>query len=175
MKFSTPSETRVTPISLSIFTFSRLSVPGSHSKVTSSAVCHERYSLNRSCSERSCLAAQIGRRAAAEIGEAERAPLHAGLLAQQLELFLESLDVILDRLGILVRVDAKITEPATLPAEGNVDVEAHRDRTIGRRGECPTNLRNVQAVPERKRGIVGDEVAANLGRRLCDHKTSRVA
>ena len=37
-KFSTPSDTRVMPISASVFTLSRLKVPGSHSNVTSLAV-----------------------------------------------------------------------------------------------------------------------------------------
>jgi hypothetical protein len=54
LKFSTPRETRVTPISFSVRTFSSFSVPGSHSNVTSAALSQWTQRESRSCSCVSC-------------------------------------------------------------------------------------------------------------------------
>jgi hypothetical protein len=53
-KFSTPSEILVMPSALSVFTFGSESVPGSHSKVTSSASLQPKLSWIPATSRSSC-------------------------------------------------------------------------------------------------------------------------
>ena len=69
-----------------------------------------------------------------------------------------------NRIGILIRVDAEVTELATLATKRDMQVKTHRYRSVGLRRECLANLGHFVAVPKRKRRIVRDEITANLGR-----------
>ena len=107
------------------------------------------------------------RRAAAEIDEVERPPGDGRLPGVQLPLPPQHIEVRLDLRRVLVRVNPEVAEMAALAAERDVEVQAERDvrrrRGKGRVGSLVHRLRR----PDRKRRIVGDEVAADLrfGRR----------
>src|SRR5690349_15952931 len=76
------------------------------------------------------LRAEVRRRAAAEIDKLQFAVLNSAASADEFDFLGQSEDITLDRVGVLIRIDAEITEPATLAAEGNVQIEAHRHRPV---------------------------------------------
>ena len=115
------------------------------------------------------LRAEIRRRAAAEVSKPQRSPLNARLVAQQFEFVLERLDIILDRLRVLIRVNAEVTEPAPFAAKGDVNVQPHRHRTVRLARQSTANLRDVLRLPQRKRRVIGDEITTDVGRGLCNH------
>src|SRR5262245_16285977 len=70
------------------------------------------------------LFADVGRRAAPEVGQPELPPLQCGHAAVDFILFDQRVEIDLDLRSVLVRVDFEVTEFAPLAAEGDVDVQA---------------------------------------------------
>ena len=104
------------------------------------------------------------RRSASEIDEVQRSACNRRLADIQLPFTGEHVEVAADFLRVLVGVNTEVAEVASLPAEGNVQVQAEGHRGIvsgGQRrlGVAIDGLRR----PDRKRRVGGDEVAADLG------------
>ena len=108
--------------------------------------------------------AQIGRRATAEVGKLQFAAPNARLLADQIELVFQSLDVILDRVRVLLRVDPKVTEPAPLAAEGNVYIQSQRHARVRLLRERLERVGHRLPRPLRKGRIVRDKITADFRR-----------
>src|SRR5262249_5391283 len=70
--------------------------------------------------------AQIRWRAAAEVDVVERPASDAGPGRQQFYLLQDGIEIDFDVLGVLVGVDAEVTELAALPAEWDVQVKPER-------------------------------------------------
>src|ERR1051325_9686643 len=67
--------------------------------------------------------ADVRRRAAAEVREAQLAALKSGHAAVELVLFDQRIEIDLDLRGVLVGVDFEVTEEAALTAERDVNIE----------------------------------------------------
>ena len=111
---------------------------------------------------------QERRRAAAEIDEIELAAGNRGKLRVEFPLAREQVEIAVDLFGVLAGVDPEIAEVAAFPAERDVQVEAERRAGHGRRLLRGNGVvLDAVARPDRKRRIVGDEIAANF--RLVRH------
>ena len=162
-KFSTPRLSRVTPISRMAASFASVSVPGSHSKVISSACRHG--AAPRPCATTrlcSCLRREERRRAAAEVDEVQRPAGDRPLRAVQLPLARQRVEIALHLRGVLVGVDAEIAEVAPLPAERDVQIQPERHVGRRRRQRRPRIGIDGFRRPDGKGRVVGDEVAADL-------------
>src|SRR5262245_5802298 len=72
------------------------------------------------------LFADVGRRAAAEVGEPELPPLQCVHAAVDFILLDQRVEIDLDLRSVLVRVDFEVTKFTPLAAEGDVNVKAER-------------------------------------------------
>ena len=130
-----------------------VSVPGSHSNVTSSASFHGVSRGQPSDQAFELLRREKRRRAAAEVDEVERPAGDRRLRRVQLPFAREHVQVVVDLLGVLVGVDAEVAEVAPLPAERNVQVEAERHAGHGRRLERrPCRRCSTAAVVQTENG-----------------------
>ena len=90
-------------------------------------------------------------------------PAYAGRLGIELQFANQRVEIEIDLVGILVGVHPEITEVTTLAAKRNVQVHPERNTRNGlglHRGNC--GPLDVFLRPDGKRGIVRDEVAADL-------------
>ena len=90
---------------------------------------------------------EVRRGSPAEIDELQITSLDTSLMTEQFDFFGECFDITSDRVRVLVGIDAKVTELAAFPAEGNVQVQAHRHGSVWFRRECRADFRNLIAIP----------------------------
>ena len=102
------------------------------------------------------------RRAAAEVDEVDRPAGDGPARAQQVPLAHEQVEIARHLLRVLVRVDAEVAEVAPLAAEGDVQVQAERHRRRSRVERRLGLVADRVRRPDRERGIVSDEVAADF-------------
>ena len=107
--------------------------------------------------------AEVRRRAAAEVDVFEPPAADDGFLAVDFDFLDEGVDVGFHVAGVLVGVDAEVTELAALPAERDVEVEAERRIRRRRCVEDGPRLGQEAGLPSRERRVVGDEVVAQAG------------
>src|SRR5688572_23524922 len=112
------------------------------------------------------LVRQVRRRAAAEVYELELTSLKPVALGVEGDLTREGGQVYLDVAGVLVRIDAEVEELAPLAAERDVQVQPQRRLRRHRVIEHVIQRGEVVRRPNGERRVVGDEVAADLGRWL---------
>ena len=112
--------------------------------------------------------AQIRRRPAAEIDVIQAPPPHDRLRRQQRDLLHEGVEIDLDFLRVLVRVNAEVAELTAFTAKRNVQVEPERHPQFGWRIENSLGVRDVLRLPVRERWVVGDEVVPEPGLFLID-------
>ena len=106
---------------------------------------------------------QERRRAAPEVHEPQGPPGDGRLRRVELPFPAQEVQVLGHLARVLAGVHAVVAEVAPLPAEGDVQVEPEGDvgGGLGQRREGVGGHRLVR--PRRERGVVGDEVAADLG------------
>ena len=90
-------------------------------------------------------------------------PASAGCARSSSHSRAEQVEVLLDLLGVLVRVDAEVAEMAALPAERDVQVQPQRHPAGAASQRREGVARDGLAGPDRKRRVVGDEIAADFG------------
>ena len=165
MKFSTPRLRRVTPMPADRRSLASVSVPGSHSKVISSACVHGVTAVRRFDQAFELLRGQERRRAAAEVDEVRAAGRQwPASPREQLPLARQHVEVVADFLRVLVGVDAEVAEVTPLPAERDVQVEAERHARPGGAVERRHRVAlDGLGRPHRERRIGGDEIAADAG------------
>ena len=164
-KFSIPRLRRVTPMPRIASSLPWVSVPGSHSKVISSAFgpggecgqpAHQALELRASTGRTACRLRSTRSRAGVPRSRAAR--WYSSHSRTSVSRYCG------DVAGVLVGVDAEIAEVAALAAEGNVQVEAQRQAGRGRcRERRPSRGGDGLLRPDGERRVVGDEVAADLG------------
>ena len=107
---------------------------------------------------------QERRRSAAEVHEIERPPGQRRLIRVELPLAPQQVEVLLDFLGVLVGVHPEVTEMTALTAKRDVEVHPERHLRRGRRSERHPGVRGDGVWrPDRKRRVIRDKVAADLG------------
>ena len=105
------------------------------------------------------LDADIGRRAAAEIDEFQRAICDCRLRAVELHLFRQRVQVNVNLRTVLIGVNPKIAELAPLAAKGDVHIQSERCIWMRRRIQRLPHGGYILVTPSRIRRIVGDENA----------------
>ena len=143
--------------------FASVSVPGSHSNVISSAPAHGVAAVSRVDEPLELRGREERRRAAAEIHEVERTAGDRRRRRIELPLARQAIEIRLHLARVPFGVDAEVTEMTLLPAERDVQVEAQRHSGRGAGQRRTADSVDGFGGPHRKRRVIRDEVAADLG------------
>jgi hypothetical protein len=101
--------------------------------------------------------------AAAEVDEFELAVFEAAAVGVEIDFAGEGGEIGFDFVGVFVGVDAEVAELTAFSAEGDVEVEAQAGVILRGVIEGLIDGGELGGRPDGEWGVVGDEVAADLG------------
>jgi hypothetical protein len=107
--------------------------------------------------------AQIRRRPTAEVDELKLPVPESFAAGIEGDFLRKRFEVSLDLISVLIGVDAEVAELASFAAEWNVQVQPQRRLGLGRGVQSRLNCAAMLRRPDRKRRIIGDKVAPDLG------------
>src|SRR3982751_2683650 len=119
--------------------------------------------------------ADVGRRTAPKVCKPQLPSLNRGRPAVAFHLFDKGIEIDFDLARILVGIDFEVAKLTTLPAEGNVEIEAERIAGSCRSVKDFSDFRQIVRLPLRERRVIGNEIIADFGARglgISAHKTA---